>query len=219
MTGMRCRAVIFDMDGTLLDTLKDLRHALNTGLSEQGLPERSLEEVRRFVGDGFEKLCERGTPNGRQNPAFERVLARARAEYSARGSVYTEAYEGIPALLEALSRAGIAIGVCSNKPDEDVAKLCGHYFGTLVDAAVGARPGVPLKPAPEPLFAVLQKLRVPPEDAVYAGDSQVDLQTAKNAKIRCISVLWGFRDREELSRAGAEVFAETPQELLRLLTP
>ena len=207
------RGIIFDLDGTLLNTLTDLANAVNAALAKHGFPQRTLTEVRSFVGNGIAKLAERAIPEGRNNPAYEAVLADTRAEYARRCRENTVPYEGITDALRTLHDAGYAMAVVSNKPDAQVKKLCADFFPDLFTAAIGAREGVPLKPNPAPLLTAVQEIGCKAAECVYVGDSDVDILTARNAEIPCISVLWGFRDRDVLTQAGGSHFADSPAEM------
>ena len=208
------KAVVFDLDGTLLNTLDDLMNALNAALSENGMPERSRTDVRRFVGNGLAKLVERAIPDGRANPLYEKTLADTRRFYAQKCRENTKPYDGIAELLAALQQKGLRLAVVSNKPDAQVKTLCGEFFPGRIGAAIGQREGVPLKPAADPVLEALRLLDTSPADAVYVGDSDVDILTAKNAGIPCISVLWGFRDRPLLEDAGGKIFAASPAEMI-----
>lgn len=209
------KAIIFDLDGTLLDTLIDLRDSVNAALSQNGFPERTTAEVRQFVGNGLGKLVERAIPDGKANPLCEQVLADTRKIYAKKSNDSTKPYDGIPALLHALLAKGYQLAVVSNKPDAQVKSLCKIYFPEI-PVAVGQREGFRLKPAPDSVQETIRLLACVPDDVVYVGDSEVDIQTARNAGIPCISVLWGFRSKQQLIDAGADCFAETPAEMLHL---
>lgn len=207
---------IFDLDGTLLDTLGDLAASVNHALRTHGLPEHSIDDVRRFVGNGVRKLMERAVPDGAANPLFDETFATFRQYYMAHSLDTTRPYEGIPETLEALKARGCHLAVVSNKMMAATQELCRHFFPDTIEVAIGEdeAAGIRRKPAPDTVFAALKALGVGKEDAVYVGDSDVDIQTARNAGIPCISVLWGFRDRDFLLRNGAETFISTPSELL-----
>lgn len=211
---------VFDLDGTLLDTLDDLCDAVNAALTSAGFPTRTRDEVRRFVGNGVEKLMERAVPDGKANPAFTACLDDFRRTYMRICRNRTAPYPGILPMLAALRARGIHTAVVSNKYDAAVKTLCEAYFGDLIPIAVGEREadGVRKKPAPDTVEEALRRLGVTAEGAVYIGDSDVDILTAKNAGLPCISVTWGFRDRAFLAAHGAQAFADSPQALLRMLT-
>ena len=207
---------IFDLDGTLLDTLSDLAASVNHALRTHGLPEHSIDDVRRFVGNGVRKLMERAVPDGAANPLFDETFATFRQYYMAHSLDTTRPYEGIPETLEALKARGCHLAVVSNKMMAATQELCYHFFPSTIEVAIGEdeAAGIRRKPAPDTVFAALKALGVGKENAVYVGDSDVDIQTARNAGIPCISVLWGFRDRDFLLQNGAETFISTPSELL-----
>ena len=211
------RLVIFDLDGTLLDTLSDLRTALNRALTAAGLPPRTQDEVRRFVGNGIPKLIERAVPAGCPAETQAAVLADFTAYYKVHCADETWPYDGIPALLSALREKGIAVAVVSNKADYAVQSLCAGFFPGLVDVAVGERPGVRKKPCPDSVNEVLSALGADGADAVYVGDSDVDLRTAENAGLRAVSVLWGFRDEAFLRANGARRLVSDADQLKKLL--
>ena len=225
------RAAVFDLDGTLLDTLDDLHAAVCRALVRASLPQRTREEIRAFVGDGVELLIRRAVPADlAKSPGGEEkiraILADFKADYAANCTVATAPYAGIPSLLDALRVAGVRIAVVSNKFDAATKALCRQYFGDRVDVAVGEREadGIRKKPAPDTVFEALGALgalsALSDSDAriFYIGDSEVDVETAKNAGIPCISVTWGFRDKDFLLARGANLFASTPDEVLRILT-
>ena len=207
------KTIIFDLDGTLLNTLHDLAAGVNLALQKFGYPQRTTEEVRQFVGNGLGKLVERALPNGLQNPDYQPVLNETRAQYAAHREDTTAPYDGIPEMLDALLAAGYTLGVVSNKPDIHVKALCKTHFGDRIAAAVGAKDGVRLKPAPDALLSVMELLHADKSNTVYIGDSDVDLETARNTEIPCISVLWGFRDMPFLRAAGGCIFVQEPKEI------
>lgn len=209
--------VIFDLDGTILNTLDDLRDCLNRALAESGLPPRTPDEVRRFLGNGNPKLIEQAIAPCTDGQVFEKVYADFRALYRVHCRDKTRPYDGIPPLMKRLREAGCAVAVVSNKDDYAVQQLCDFYFPSLTVAAAGRTDDVPKKPAPEMVYRVLERTGIAKENAVMVGDSDVDLQTARNAGVPCISVTWGFRTREELAPFGVEAFADTPAQLERLL--
>ncbi len=210
------KAVIFDLDGTLLDTLTDLANSVNLALTQNGYPARTTEEVRRFVGNGIAKLVERALPEGTANPDYDKVLADTRALYAAKCRENTAPYSGITALIRTLHDRGIRLAVVSNKPDAQVKSLCAEHFCSKIAVAIGQQEGVRLKPAPDSLLHAMKLLGCSPDETVYVGDSDVDIQTAANAGIPCISVLWGFRDYDLLKEAGGRVFVESPAEIAAL---
>ena len=214
---MQKQLVIFDLDGTLLDTLDDLADAVNWALKQEQLPRRTREEVRAFVGNGIRNLIERAVPAGTEAAQTDRVFAGFKARYAGHCADKTRPYPGILELLARLRAEGIRTAVVSNKADFAVQTLCRDYFPGLVDCAVGERAGIPKKPAPDSVQEVLRALKISREQAVYVGDSEVDVVTARNAGMDGILVLWGFRDRQTLERAGAKTIAATAEELCAAL--
>lgn len=210
---MRYKAAIFDMDGTILDTLEDLRDSVNAALAWAGFPERTLDEVRSFVGNGAWKLIERAVPAGTEEETARKVLDFYRPWYEAHARIKTAPYPGVPEALAALQAAGVRLAVASNKPDPATKQLAAHYFPGLFDAAIGAKDGVAVKPAPDAVLEVMGLLGVTAAETVYIGDSDVDIATAKNAGTDCVSVAWGFRDEAFLRENGASRVARSAKEL------
>ena len=209
-------AYIFDLDGTLLDTLGDLAASVNYALRTHGMPEHTIDDVRRFVGNGVRKLMERAIPDGASNPDFEAAFATFRQHYMAHSLDTTKPYDGIPETLEALKAKGCHLAVVSNKMMAATQELCRHFFPDTIEVAIGENEaeGIRKKPAPDTVIAALRQLGVGQEGAVYVGDSDVDIETARNSGLPCISVLWGFRDRDFLLQHGAKTFISNPSELL-----
>ena len=201
---MRFDTVLFDMDGTLLDTLADICSAANYTLRAMGYPERTLAEMRRFVGNGAEMQMRRALGAAADEETVKRALEIYKPYYAAHCQVETRPYAGVTELLAALKREGFRMAVVSNKPDEAVKPLARQHFGTLLDAAMGETAQRRRKPAPDMVNDALAALGAEKARAVYVGDSEVDIETARNAEIACISVCWGFRGREQLAQAGAE---------------
>jgi len=214
---MKYKAIIFDLDGTLTDTLEDLFLSTNYALRSCGLPERRLEEVQRFVGNGVRKLIERAVPEGTEQRVVENCFETFQTHYILHCQDHTRLYPGIASLLTALHAKGYRMAVVSNKLQEGVTELVHTFFHGVIGVAIGEQPGIPRKPAPDMPLAALAGLGVEPSEAVYVGDSDVDLQTAANAGLPCISVLWGFRSRDFLIAHGATVLAERPQDILSLV--
>lgn len=205
---------IFDLDGTLLDTLTDLATSCNYALQQYGMPQRTIDEVCMFVGNGVKKLMERAIPNGLDNPQFEDVYQCFRQHYLEHGLDHTAPYAGVMPMLAELKRRKKNIAVVSNKFYKATQELCQHFFGEYVEVAIGEREGINKKPAPDTVLEALAQLGVTNAGAVYIGDSDVDIATAKNCHMPCISVLWGFRDKEFLLRSGASTFISSPDKLL-----
>lgn len=214
---MRIRATLFDLDGTLLDSLEDLASSVNYALKSAGFPPRSQQEVRTFVGNGARVLLERAVPRGTDEEGVMACLSLFREHYQQNLSQKTKPYEGIEELLCALQRGGIAVGVISNKPDVAVKPLCAQWFGDRVQVAIGEGGEIRPKPIADGVNKALKELKVPKEQAVYIGDTAVDVQTAKNAGLRSVGVSWGFRGRDELMAAGADWIIDHPKELLAIL--
>lgn len=217
MKAKKYEAVIFDLDGTLLNTLEDLMDSVNYALGICGMLGRSYEEIRHFLGNGIERLLERAVPNGSENPQFERVYTLFREHYGVHCNDKTDLYPGIRELLDVLKREGFLMAIVSNKYYEGVQILKEQYFKDYLQVAIGEREGIRKKPAPDTVLAALKELKVPKEKAVYVGDSEVDIATAENTGMDCIIVGWGFRTRAEQEAAGGKVFVEKPMEILQLL--
>lgn len=214
------KIVIFDLDGTLLNTLDDLADSTNYALSKFGYPTRTIEEVRQFVGNGVAKLIERAIPDGKNNSNFEKCLSIFKENYAQNMYNKTAPYNGIIEMLSNLKSKGIKIAVVSNKFDLAVKELCKKYFEGFIDFAAGENEaqGIRKKPAPDTVISVLNEFNFAPEDAVYVGDSDVDIMTAKNSQMPCISVTWGFRDEKFLLENGATILINAPSEIYNHLT-
>ncbi len=212
------KAVIFDLDGTLLDTLDDLWSSVNAALQKFSLPIRTREEVRAFIGNGIVKLMQRAS-GLKEGATFEGVLLEFKQHYGEHCEDKTKPYEGIISMLETLRAKGIQTAVVSNKADFAVKKLAEGYFHGLLQEAIGENEecGIRKKPAPDSLLAVMERLGAGARSTVYVGDSEVDIQTAKNAGVDCISVTWGFKDREFLIENGATVLVDSVDALLQAL--
>ena len=205
---------IFDLDGTLLSTLNDLATSTNYALRWAGMPERTIEEIRMFVGNGVKLLMERAIPNGINNPKFEETYAKFREHYLEHNLDTTSPYDGIPELLRELKRRGKKLAIVSNKFYAATQDLAKHFFPDTIEVAIGERETIRKKPAPDTVLEALRQLGASKEGAVYIGDSDVDIMTAKNCGLPCISVLWGFRDRDFLIQHGGTIFVNKPSEIL-----
>lgn len=216
---MVIKAVIFDLDGTLLNTLEDLTESTNFALSAFGYPTRTIEEINSFVGNGVLKLIERALPNGDDNPDFYVCLKTFKDHYKHNMQNKTKPYEGIIDLLKKLKSKGIKTAIVSNKFDAAVKGLTEKYFKGLIDISAGENEaeGISKKPAPDMVLKVIDELKADKNSVVYIGDSDTDILTAKNSQIPCISVSWGFRTKEFLKQNGASTIIDTPSELLNLL--
>lgn len=212
--------VIFDLDGTLLNTLEDLADSVNYALREAGMPRRTIEEIRSFVGNGVLRLMELSVPGGKEHPQFQRAFDCFKAHYSVHCNDKTKPYEGIFPLLENLKERGIKMGIVSNKYCDAVTELSNRYFKEYMLAAIGESEQIHKKPAPDTVLYAMKLMESRKENTVLVGDSEVDLMTAANAGINFIAVTWGFRSREELERAGGTgnslCFADSPESLFDL---
>lgn len=209
---------VFDLDGTILYTLEDLKNSLNYALTAHGYPARTLEEVRRFVGNGVRKLVQRGAPADATPEELAALYETFHIHYKFHDLDTTRPYDGVPEMLDALRDRGMRLAVVSNKVDYAVQALCQRFFPQKFDVAVGDREGVRNKPASDMVDAALAALGISREKAVYIGDSEVDVQTARNAGMDEIAVSWGFRSAEELAAAGAKLIVDSPAGLLEALT-
>ena len=210
------KAIIFDLDGTLLNTLDDLATAVNHALRLNNMPERTLDEVRQFVGNGVRRLMEQAVPEGTDADRLEQAFADFKRYYVAHCQDKTCLYPGIAEMLQALKAQGLRMAIVSNKLQAGVDELYERYFRDTIEVAVGERPDIARKPAPDMVHTALKALGIDTKEAIYVGDSDVDLRTARNSGLPCISVLWGFRDRPFLIDHGATTLAETPADVVQL---
>lgn len=209
--------VIFDMDGTVLNTLEDLADAVNAMLRHEGLGEISVDQVRRSVGNGVAVLMEKTLPGGRAYPRYDEATAFYRAYYESHCRIKTAPYPGILPLLDELKGRGIALAVVSNKQDAAVKPLSRAFFGDRMAVSMGEAPGLRRKPYPDMVWAAIEQLGKGREECLYVGDSEVDVATAQNAGLDCCSVTWGFRDRALLESLHPSFLIDRPEELLRLV--
>lgn len=214
---MQKKLAILDLDGTILDTLADLADAVNWALAQSDLAQRTEAEVRAFVGNGIRNLIDRSVPENTPADVTDCVFSDFKARYAQHCADKTCPYAGIPTLLDELRAAGVQLAVVSNKADFAVQELCARYFPGQIDLVAGEKAGIPKKPAPDSVNAVLAALNVPREQAVYVGDSEVDIRTACNAQMDVIIVSWGFRDRGSLEKEGAKIIVESVEELKRAI--
>lgn len=212
---MKYQALIFDLDGTLLDTLDDLADSVNAVLRAHSYPEKTRAEVCAAVGNGILKLIERVVPNGKNTPDFDRVFADFKQHYAEHCEDKTAPYAGIPELLGRLRQAGVKMAIVSNKADFAVKTLAKAWFPDTIPVAIGENEaaGIRKKPAPDTVDLALKELGVAREQAAYVGDSEVDVATARNSGMPCLSVTWGFRTRETLVESGADTLIDTPEAL------
>lgn len=211
------KALVWDLDGTLLNTIDDLADSVNFALTKYNQPNKTVDEVKRAVGNGVNKLIERCLENGQNNQNFAEILETFKVHYSKNSAVKTAPYPEICETLKELKTSGYKLAVVSNKFENAVVDLCQKYFPNTFDVIIGETPQIKRKPAPDMLFAALKKLQVQAEEIYFIGDSEVDVQTAKNAEIKCLSALWGFRSKEILLANGAKYFLNTPQEIFKFL--
>ena len=212
---MNYNAVLFDLDGTLLDTLGDLRLGVNLVLERHGYPERTLEEIRCFVGNGARQLMRLALPEGTAAEELEAILKEYLDWYAVNFCVKAAPYAGVKAVVDALVQKGVKVAIVSNKPDATTKKLGEMFFPGL--PAFGQRDDIPKKPAPEMVWKAMETLGVTAEEAVYVGDSEVDVATARNAGLPLVAVNWGFRTTQQLIDAGAQTIVNTTEELLSAL--
>ena len=216
---MNVKAIVFDLDGTLLNTIEDLTDSLNFVLENFNFPKKTLEQVKYLVGNGVPKLIERAIPGGLNNNEYEKCLQLFKSYYKYNMFNKTVPYDGVIEMLQRLKTLGIKTAVVSNKFDAAVKDLCDKYFCGYIDLCLGENEqnGVRKKPAPDSVLKILDVFGIFKHDAIYVGDSDVDIQTAQNAGIECISVLWGFKDREFLLKNGAKIIISNPAEILKYL--
>ena len=213
---MRYTTVLFDLDGTLLDTLDDLTDAVNRTLQRYDLPQRTRQEVRSFLGNGAKYLMEHAAP-GLDTDRFDALLRDYKADYDKNCRIKTAPYPGVDVLLRALKDAGIRTGIVSNKPDSAVQPLFEAFFADTMDTAVGERAGIRRKPAPDTVLAAMERLGATADRTLYVGDSEVDIETARNAGVACASVTWGFRDPDTLKDSGADMLFDSADVLRNFL--
>lgn len=207
---MEHKAFIFDLDGTLLNTLEDLKNSVNFAMRSMGYPEHTLEQVRMYIGNGIAMLIKRAVPPGTDESDEKKTLTVFIQHYNAHLNDCTVPYPGVTRSLTALKKRGVKIGVVTNKNDDSAKMLINKYFGNLVDVTLGHITGLPSKPNPEALLRVMSDLGVNSEETLYFGDSDVDVLTAKNAGVKCVGVSWGFRGEEVLLKAGADIILTDP---------
>ena len=212
---MKYELIVFDMDGTILDTLEDLKNSMNHTLKLHNMPERTLDEIRSFVGNGIRKLIERAVMTGTSTEQIDVIHKDFMEHYEVHCADFTRPYDGVNDLIKELRNRGYKTAVVSNKADGAVQDLCIQYFPGLFDLSIGERPKIAKKPAPDMVNLALNKLSVSKEKAVYIGDSDVDVATARNSKLDMIAVDWGFRTREFLVEQGAEIIVSKPEEILK----
>ena len=215
---MNIKTIIFDLDGTLLNTLDDLSSSVNYALRQHGLAERSQAEVRQFLGNGIRRLIEQSVPAGTDDQKTEDVFQTFRSHYLEHSLDQTRPYDGIEDLLHQLNDMKVATAIVSNKLDPAVKELHQHFFSDTIRVAIGETKTIRRKPAPDMVDECIRLLGCDRQTCLYVGDSEVDLQTARNAGLPCLSVSWGFRDKKQLIEAGATTIIDRPDELINILT-
>ena len=213
---MEHKAFIFDLDGTLLNTLEDLKNSVNFAMRSMGYPEHTLEQVRMFIGNGIAMLIKRAVPQGTDEIDEKKTLGIFTEHYNAHLNDCTAPYPGVTESLTALKNRGVKIGVVTNKNDDSAKMLIAGYFGNLVDVTLGHLDGIPSKPNPEALLRVMSDLGVNAEETLYFGDSDVDVLTAKNAGVKSVGASWGFRGKDVLLKAGADIILSDPNKIADL---
>lgn len=209
--------VIFDLDGTLLNTLDDLADSVNYSLDINGIPCRKKEEIRRFLGNGAATLMERSIPDGSKDPKYGKCLSDFRKHYLDNMQNKTGPYEGIMELLKILSKENFKLAIVSNKFDKAVKGLNKIYFDKYISIAVGESENIARKPAPDTVLKAISELDSTPGKSLYIGDSEVDIETARNSGTKCVCVTWGFRDRDFLEHRNPDFIIDSPMELLNIL--
>ncbi len=217
ITTVPITTIVFDMDGTVLNTLEDLTVSMNYVLGEFGMPGHSQEDYRRFFGNGVREALRLSLPENVPETILDDMLPVFKEHYDAHCLDKTRPYDGIPEMMKELKAKGYKTAIVSNKIDSAVKELHQRFFAEAVDIAIGEKPGISRKPAPDMVNAALKELGSSREESVYVGDSEVDFLTAKNAELPCISVLWGFRDKDYLVEQGAYCFAKKPEDIVCIL--
>ena len=214
---MKYKAVLLDMDGTVLDTVEDIKDSANTALRKYGLPEMNTAQAKARLGNGSRVLISKSMPAGADSELLEKVLEFYIPYYDSHSHIKTKPYDGIPELMKNLKKSGRRLAIISNKPDSTVKELAAEFFPGLLETAVGESAEVKRKPNPDAVLAAAKRLGLSADDCVYAGDSEVDIETARRAGMDCICVSWGFRSRQQLLSSGAVRIADTPEELEKMI--
>lgn len=209
--------VIFDLDGTLLNSLGDLHACFNYAITQYGYPARTLDEIKSFVGNGIKKAIERALPYKVEDDELNKIVSLFKEYYQAHMNELTFPYEGIIPMLKELQSKGYKLAIVSNKFDDAVKGLCKKYFGDYIKVAIGEGKGIEKKPNPMGIYKAIEELEADINNAIYIGDSDVDIETAKNAGLECISVLWGFRNKEFLIKNGGNIFANSPSDIIKII--
>lgn len=214
---MKYETILFDMDGTILDTLEDLKDAVNYVMRQNGEPEHSLDEIRSFVGNGMKKLMIRSIPGGEENPTFEKQFKEYQEYYPPHSKIKTKPYDGILDFMKECKLRGVKLAVVSNKQQPAVTELSAYYFEDLFDASVGDGEGRKVKPAPDAPYEAMKRIGADPKTTLYVGDSDVDAATAENAGLDCVLVTWGFRERELLEQQKHIAIIDSVDELYQFI--
>lgn len=214
---MKYKTLIFDLDGTLLNTLEDLTASVNYAMRQCCFPERTLDEVRSFIGNGVKVLIRRAIPEGTSEAEYDKAHSEFRKHYSENSRNKTAPYEGIMELLHTLKSQGYVLAIVSNKVDFAVKDLRDKFFSDVIDVAIGDSDATRTKPEPDMVYKAIDELGADKDTCVYIGDTDVDIETAKNAGMDCISVSWGFRSHSELEDSGAKMIADTAEEILEFV--
>lgn len=212
------RTVLFDLDGTLLDTLTDLSNSVNFALRTHKLPERTIQEIRAFLGNGIRNLIEKSVPFNTSVEVLDKVFQSFKTYYLKHGLDYTTPYAGILPLLEKLKKESFKMAIISNKVDAAVQQLNSQFFADYMDIAVGEKPNVKRKPAPDSVLFAIEALGAQPDTTLYIGDSEVDYETARAASVKCVLVTWGFRDEHDLKLLKSDFYANSPEELYNIIS-
>lgn len=211
------KLIVFDLDGTILDTIEDLTDSVNYALNRFNYPERTIDEIRDFVGNGIYKLIERAVPQNTEKEDVQRVFSAFDSHYKLNNSNKTKPYNGINLLIDKLKERGFLLAVVSNKAHSAVKTLCSNYFNGKFDIVFGEREGIPKKPSPQSLNEVISLLGVLPEQTLYVGDSDVDILTAKNAGVDLCTVTWGFRAKDFLIKMGGKMLVDSIEQLEKII--
>ena len=214
---MKIKAVLFDLDGTLMNTLEDLTDSTNYILEKHNFPKRTIKEIRSFVGNGIKKLMERAVPQNTDEKIINECYEEMLTYYKENSLIKTAPYVGTKEIVEKLHQEGFKIAIITNKAQNSADIIAEKFFGKSVDLVIGDDKKMPLKPDPAGIEKALEYFKISKDEAVYVGDSEVDLQTGTNGNLKTILVLWGFRDRDFLEEKGGKVFAETVEELENLI--
>lgn len=212
------RTVLFDLDGTLLNTLTDLSNSVNFALKAHELPERTVQEIRAFLGNGIRNLIEKSVPFNTSVEVLDKVFQSFKTYYLKHGLDYTTPYVGIMPLLEKLKKESFKMAIISNKVDAAVQQLNSQFFADYMDIAVGEKPNVKRKPAPDSVLFAIEALGAQPDTTLYIGDSEVDYETARAASVKCVLVTWGFRDERDLKLLKSDFYANSPEELYNIIS-